>query len=272
MDRSAVFVDAGYLFAQGSTALCGQKRPRGMLQLDIEAAVDAIRSFAFSVTGLPLLRIYWYDGTSDGPTVQHRALAFSQDVKVRLGLVNLQGQQKGVDSLLVTDMINLSRNRAMASAVLLTGDEDLRVGVQHAQDFGVRVHLVGIEPARQSQSDWMLQEADVTHEWTRGFIEQFLAVLDERASQPVLDIDVSEDDDAPAAVALAVFQSTPPAEIDALVQSLRRGDPSIPRDIDRQLLLGLEKILSERPDFAMKVRLRDEFKRLCFDITEPADD
>ena len=29
MDRVAVFVDAGYLFAQGSVALGGQKLPRG---------------------------------------------------------------------------------------------------------------------------------------------------------------------------------------------------------------------------------------------------
>ena len=33
MDRVAVFVDAGYLFAQGSVALAGQKLPRGRLVL-----------------------------------------------------------------------------------------------------------------------------------------------------------------------------------------------------------------------------------------------
>ena len=65
--------------------------------------------------------------------------------------MNSVGEQKGVDSLIVTDMINLARNRAISDAVFVSGDEDLRVGVQQAQEFGVRVHLVGIKPSRGSQ-------------------------------------------------------------------------------------------------------------------------
>ena len=57
-------------------------------------------------------------------------------------------------------MIALARNRAISDAVLVSGDEDLRVGVQQAQEFGVRVHLVGIKPGRGSQSLFLLQEAD----------------------------------------------------------------------------------------------------------------
>lgn len=34
MDRVATFVDAGYLFAQGSVALTGSKQPRSLLSLD----------------------------------------------------------------------------------------------------------------------------------------------------------------------------------------------------------------------------------------------
>jgi len=34
MDRVAVFVDAGYLFAQGSVLLAGKKLPRSELVLD----------------------------------------------------------------------------------------------------------------------------------------------------------------------------------------------------------------------------------------------
>ena len=58
MDRVAVFVDAGYLFAQGSVALAGQKLPRGGLILDHEKALDALADFATRVAGVPLLRIY----------------------------------------------------------------------------------------------------------------------------------------------------------------------------------------------------------------------
>ncbi|HEY0548495.1 MAG TPA: NYN domain-containing protein [Verrucomicrobiae bacterium] len=175
MNRVAVFVDAGYLFAQGSALLSGQKRPRSEVEIKLEKVLSALEEFACRISGLPLLRIYWYDGTSTGPTPQHIAVAFQPRVKLRLGFVNTVGEQKGVDSLIVTDMISLARNQAMADAVLLSGDEDLRVGVQQAQEFGVRVHLLGITPCRGSQSLFLLQEADTTHEWAKADVGTFLA-------------------------------------------------------------------------------------------------
>ena len=159
MDRVAVFVDAGYLFAQGSVALAGQRLPRGRILLDHEKAIDALADFATRVGGVDLLRVYWYDGTSTGPSSQHITLAHLARVKVRLGFVNSVGEQKGVDSLIVTDMIALARNHAMSEAVLLSGDEDLRVGVQQAQEFGVRVHLLGIRPSRGSQSLFVVRSS-----------------------------------------------------------------------------------------------------------------
>jgi uncharacterized LabA/DUF88 family protein len=175
MDRVAVFVDAGYFFAQGSTLLTGKKTQRGEVTVDLDKMLNAFEEFACRISKLPLLRIYWYDGTATGPSPQHVALAFKPRVKVRLGFVNTAGQQKGVDSLIVTDMITLARNRVMCDAVLLSGDEDLRVGVQQAQEFGVRVHLLGLCPSRGSQSLFLLQEADTTHEWNKKDIAAFLS-------------------------------------------------------------------------------------------------
>ncbi|MGQ0655318.1 MAG: NYN domain-containing protein [Betaproteobacteria bacterium] len=175
MDRVAVFVDAGYLFAQGSILLAGKKLTRSEIGFDHEKAIAAFAEFATKASGLPLLRVYWYDGTSTGPSSQHITLAFLPGVKVRLGFVNSVGEQKGVDSLIVTDMITLARNRAMAEVVLLSGDEDLRVGVQQAQEYGVRVHLLGISPCRGNQSLFLLQEADVTYEWGKSELQPFLS-------------------------------------------------------------------------------------------------
>jgi len=175
MDRVAVFVDAGYVFAQGSILLAGRKLARSEIVLVASVAIVVMREFAERISQVPVLRVYWYDGTSTGPTPQHLALAHLNDVKVRLGLVNSQGEQKGVDSLIVTDMIALARNRAVSDAVLVSGDEDIRVGVQQAQEFGVRVHLVGIKPSRGSQSQLLLQEADSTHEWATDEVSKFLA-------------------------------------------------------------------------------------------------
>lgn len=104
------------------------------------------------------------------------SLADLDDVKLRLGFVNSSGQQKGVDSLIVTDLIELARLKSISDAVLLSGDEDVRIGVQIAQNYGVRIHLLGIVPSRGSQSRQLLQEADTTAEWDKGAIGSFLSV------------------------------------------------------------------------------------------------
>ena len=168
MDRVAVFVDAGYFFAQGSAAKFGGGVSRAELQLNVPEAVEALKKMAEESSGLSLLRIYWYDGARRGlPSAEQAALAFRDNVKLRLGVVGFDGKQKGVDSLAVTDMITLARNAAMAECVLLSGDDDLRVGVQQAQEFGVRVRLVGIaaENGSTSQSNLLRREADATSEW-----------------------------------------------------------------------------------------------------------
>ena len=75
MDCVAVFVDAGYLFAQGSRLLAGRKLLRGELQLNADEVVRALRAIATRASqDLRLLRIYWYDGTAGEPSYQHRTL------------------------------------------------------------------------------------------------------------------------------------------------------------------------------------------------------
>lgn len=178
MTRVAAFVDAGYLFAQGSIALTGVRQARSQIVLDGPAAIAALTQVArHRAGGREFLRAYWYDGASfKGPTIEQDGLAHLDDVQLRLGLLNSAGEQKGVDSLIVTDLIELARLGAIADAVLVSGDEDVRVGVQIAQNYGVRVHLVGISPARGSQSKALLQEADTTTEWDAAWLATFLSV------------------------------------------------------------------------------------------------
>src|SRR6266540_6388977 len=85
MDRVAIFIDAGYFFAQGSIALTGQKCQRSEIIVDFDKLLSELEEFAKKVSGHQLLRIYWYDGTSTGPSAQHTLLAFKPRVKVRLG-------------------------------------------------------------------------------------------------------------------------------------------------------------------------------------------
>jgi uncharacterized LabA/DUF88 family protein len=218
VDRAAVFVDAGYLFAQGSAALTGSKKTRVDLTLDAAAVIRELTTFALSkAVESRLLRIYWYDGAIGGarPTADQALLANLDDVKLRLGFVNSSGQQKGVDSLIVTDLIELARQKAICEAILMSGDEDVRVGVQIAQLYGVRVHLLGITPSRGTQSQQLLQEADTTHEWDAATIALFLSIRPPK-------IIVKE----PAAAAspyepqIPAKESTPEADLDEVVREL----------------------------------------------------
>lgn len=291
MQRVAVFVDAGYLFAQGSALLAGQKLPRGQITLNSETCVRLLAEFARSVSGAPLLRVYWYDGTSTGPTAQQLTMAHLADVKVRLGFVNSVGEQKGVDSLIVTDMISLARNRAMSDAVLLSGDEDIRVGVQQAQEFGVRVHLLGIKPSRGSQSLLLLQESDTTHEWDEGVVSTFVTcrtvaalrepqpaappvaplvtAAREVAATPALPHPTLRTIPTPAVVmdlvavsATEVVARLSLSELAAVLEAFE-STRQIVRDIDRQLLGSSRARLGRELDSQEKRRVRERFLEAC---------
>ena len=187
--RVAVFVDAGYVFAQGSTTITGLKTPKPRDQLDLNAdeIVSRLRKLAGEISrGKELLRIYWYDGAPpSGPSPEQTRLARLNDVKLRLGQLNSEGQQKGVDSLIVTDLVELARNKAIGDALVVTGDEDIRIGLQIAQSLGIRVHLLGIEgpPTRRTQSETLRQEADSNVAWTKSDISALLKV---RGQEPVI--------------------------------------------------------------------------------------
>lgn len=185
MKRHAIFVDAGYVFAQGSVSLTGRNSKRTELKLDEAEIIKQLKFLALSESpGVELLRVYWYDGARNGPTIDHLAIANMQDVKLRLGSINNVGEQKEVDSLLVTDLIDLARNQSICNATVIAGDSDVRIAVQIAQSFGVRVHLVGLEPSRVSQSPLLRQEADTVHEISKADVARFLKVLTE--TQPIV--------------------------------------------------------------------------------------
>lgn len=266
MDRVAVFVDAGYLFAQGSHLLAGRKLPRSEVALDYEKVVESLGQFAERVSESRLLRVYWYDGTSTGPTSQHIALAYLAGVKVRLGFVNSVGEQKGVDSLIVTDMIALARNRAMSEAVLLSGDEDLRVGVQQAQEFGVRVHLLGIKPSRGSQSLFLLQEADSTHEWSESDLAPFLQCKDKSVlPAPVFTVEevgAASPESRLESVGASVAAEIPAAELESLIASYR-ATRQIPKTLDGRLLGMSRTALGSDLDTEQKKGVRRAFIDAC---------
>lgn len=124
-----------------------------------------------------VLRVYWYDGAFDpkhpgyaGQRQFFDGIASTPGIQVRLGhltprptrwqhavkrAVQACGitldeferhfafrdelQQKGVDTLIVLDLVRLAERRAYDVAVLVAGDRDLAEAVRTAQDAGRRV-------------------------------------------------------------------------------------------------------------------------------------
>ncbi|MCO4099729.1 MAG: NYN domain-containing protein [Gemmatimonas sp.] len=176
MSRIAVLVDAGYLFKAGSQLLVGGTgAPQRELAVNLEAFAAQITATIATFSSKPLLRIYWYDAAPvTGPTPQHRQIAEAPLIKLRLGYLNSERQQKGVDPLIITDMITLARNRACDDMLLLAGDGDLVVGVTQAQEHGAQVHLLGVGASRGNQAPQLRQEADCCHQWELADVERFL--------------------------------------------------------------------------------------------------
>lgn len=246
MFQVAVLVDAGYFFAKGSEVLTGSTKARRDARLDRDALVAELRSFVRGRAGnRRLLRIYWYDGLphrAKRPTARQRVLAESDDIKLRLGLINKGGEQKGVDSLIVTDLAELARNGAISDAVLLSGDEDVRVGVQIAQGFGVRIHLLGFASAERSQAETLRFEADTTTEWGKDLVAKFLQFSQDAVPHDVAHTEVAvqtrsraEDEVTLCQVANDVVERLNAEQITHCTESWSRSN-RIPKGFDRNLI------------------------------------
>ncbi|HZO92909.1 MAG TPA: NYN domain-containing protein [Candidatus Baltobacteraceae bacterium] len=267
----AVFVDAGYLYALATQARYHTSHPRGRVSLSVEAVVAELKRevAALDGGGNRLIRIYWYDGAPiSGRTAEQTRTAALGDVKLRLGSVNQYGQQKGVDALIVHDMSELARNRAIDALILLSGDEDVLVGVQTAQTFGVRVHLLGIDPYR-TQSEKLRFESDATHEWTEGLVAPWISL------RPVIRAAGDEGEASPEGGSTDAEPPSPiePDQMRAIVSELlpffsdriptivanwdrlRR----IPIDVNTRLMKASSQILGRPIDASERIAVRSLF-------------
>ncbi|GAA2624151.1 NYN domain-containing protein [Actinomadura fulvescens] len=172
--RYAVFVDAGYLYAASGALLlsCSSRRE---YRVAAEKLIKALTTHADDQLVGELLRVYWFDAAPKRqPTVDQRVIANLPLVKLRLGNLNAQGQQKGVDAQLRADLEALARHRAITDAVLLAGDEDMLPAVEAAQRYGVRVHLWGVEPTHGSnQAEWLVWESDTVEVLPADFLRPY---------------------------------------------------------------------------------------------------
>jgi hypothetical protein len=206
-------------------------------------------------------------------SLEQSSLALLSGVKLRLGALNSVGEQKGVDSMVVSDLIELSRNGAIADAVLLSGDEDMRIAVQLAQAYGARVHLLAVGDVSRTVSQSLQMEADsvrsLSAEWLQAQFIKLEPQADETmmfqtaASEAMQDSGEPPTLDAAAEGVAAELLDAAPEHVGLLrihFQSIQ----SVPPEFDRKLIAKTAKLLNlDRPFSTDEMRrIRGIFQRV----------
>ncbi|MER7173095.1 NYN domain-containing protein [Streptomyces mesophilus] len=256
----AIFVDAGYLYAAAGRLVAGTEDRRSF-DLDAEGLIDALIDKARTIfADSRLLRVYWYDGARRRiHTSEQQTIAELPDVKVRLGNLNANNQQKGVDSLIRSDLESLARHRAISDAALLGGDEDLVSAVEAAQGYGARVHLWGIEaPDGRNQAEPLLWEVDSQRTLELDFVKPYVARRTDTAYDPAAPRPAREDVRFVGAQIAATWLGARGRQ--SMVELLP-GHPYLPGPVDQDLLVEAERLLqySLRGQADLRRALRDGF-------------
>jgi uncharacterized LabA/DUF88 family protein len=290
MDRLAIFVDAGYLMAQlGKIKTRGERASRA--ELSIAKPKDLARMLIVAAEGLlgnnRLLRLYWYDGAKNGQmTAEHRAIVSVDDVQLRLGSINNVGQQKGVDSRIVTDIIDLAQKHAISDAVVVSGDADLAVGIEIAQRSGLRVGLLGFagksldgqKPVKHAQSEEIVLIAD-RHLVITPDMQWLSTILHTPTILPTSTTETQQTIATPLPAQLISTQANTAdlTKIDAAVRGFfdQLKDkpepdsllPSIPGEIDKALLNAVRTALGRILTDSEKRNVRAKFRGLAGELS-----
>jgi hypothetical protein len=125
---------------------------------------------------------------------------------------------------------------------------------------------VGFKPSRGSQSLFLLQEADTTHEWGEAEVSRFLACKPKGVREPLARTagPPTAATDPLGVVAARVGESIEKSVLATVVGAFE-GSGQLPRDVDRQLLAGGRSALGRDLDSREKKHIRGLFVAACRD-------
>jgi len=180
VDRCALFVDAGYVLADGAMAVHGTRR-RESVSWDYAGLLQLFGNLAMERTRLPLLRCYWYEATVEGRrSVDHDALADLPGVKLRVAKKR-PGRREGVESEIHRDLTTLARNKAVSDVMVVSAEEDLVQVIADVQDMGMRVTLLNIavdgEDGDGTISRALRQECDDVVEISAAHLRPYVELI-----------------------------------------------------------------------------------------------
>ncbi len=159
----SLYVDTGYLLAAAASRVTGTSLRSG-IHVDYATLISALIRAAESRSGLPVLRVHWYDSARNGiPDAQQERIGELPKVKLRLGRFGVNGEQKGVDLRIGLDLVAHARNEAADVFFLISGDDDLTEAVEEAQVHGVQVVVLAVPTTRDTPhgvSRHLLRAAD----------------------------------------------------------------------------------------------------------------
>lgn len=258
-------MDAGYVYAAAGRLVAGTEDRRAF-ELDAEGLIEAFIDKARTIfPDSRLLRVYWFDGARRRiHTPEQQGIAELPDVKVRLGNLNANNQQKGVDSLIRSDLESLARHRAIGDAVLIGGDEDLVSAVEAAQGYGARVHLWGIEALDgRNQAEPLLWEVDSQRTFDLDFCKPYVTRratgYEPNGDAPLCGPAPTRDEVRFVGARIAAqWLSSRGRET---LAELLPGHPYLPGSVDQELLIDAEGLLrlSLRAHADLRRALRDGF-------------
>ena len=270
MKKLAVFIDAGYFWVQLCNTINGTYNTRAHVTVDYVAFHNKLMSeIKNQFPDGDLLRVYWYDGPGNsGKTAEHLSIDALNDFKLRLGTRNGVGQQKGVDGLIIADLISLTQQKAITHALLMSGDADTAPGVIAAQSMGLRVHLLSLGAAAAT-SPYLAAEVDMKHSWglaeASTFATQTVALCTAlpTAARPAMpSTAAAQPGQNMTTIAKTAYAEISKGPLAATLTAMTPGTFQIPADIDRLLLSNARLQLTRALTDQEKRDLRTVFRGL----------
>lgn len=152
MKKVAIFVDAGYLFSGGSFSVFDSHKKRSEVSIKIQDLVNHLKNYCTENISSPFLRIYWYDGAlPTGLSIEQQKVSQIPGILFRKGYINEKNEQKGIDTHIVAELLELSYKGIIDEAIIIACDSDLAIGVEYAQKLGVKVSLMTVSNIGISQ-------------------------------------------------------------------------------------------------------------------------